>query len=139
MKSGNLNFLEPSGPLQACNGTALPLPLPLLERGLGGSSMPRPRALYPRGHPVKVSVKFTLEKATKAQNGNRGIPLFLYFNLSARWGGSSTPSPGRFNPLKRPGTHCTQSWVGPRADMDESGKFRPPPEFYPRTVQARSE
>jgi hypothetical protein len=27
MKSGNLNFLEPSGPLQACNGIALPLPL----------------------------------------------------------------------------------------------------------------
>jgi len=29
MKSANLNFLETSGPLQACNGTALPLPLPL--------------------------------------------------------------------------------------------------------------
>jgi hypothetical protein len=29
MKSVNLNFLEPSGPLQACNGTALSLPLPL--------------------------------------------------------------------------------------------------------------
>ena len=26
MKSENLNFLEPFGPLQACNGTALPLP-----------------------------------------------------------------------------------------------------------------
>ena len=26
MKSGNLNFLEPSGPLQACNGTDVPLP-----------------------------------------------------------------------------------------------------------------
>ena len=25
MKCGNLKFLEPSGPLQACNGTALPL------------------------------------------------------------------------------------------------------------------
>jgi len=24
MKSRNLNFLEPSGPLQDCNGTALP-------------------------------------------------------------------------------------------------------------------
>jgi len=24
MRSGNLNFLEPSGPLQVCNGTALP-------------------------------------------------------------------------------------------------------------------
>ena len=27
MKSGNLNFVEPSGPLQACNGTDLPLPI----------------------------------------------------------------------------------------------------------------
>jgi hypothetical protein len=27
MKSGNLNFLEPFGPLQACNWTALPLNL----------------------------------------------------------------------------------------------------------------
>ena len=27
-KSGNLNFLEPSGPLRACNGTDLPLHLP---------------------------------------------------------------------------------------------------------------
>jgi len=27
MISGNLNFLEPSGPLQPCNGTALPLTL----------------------------------------------------------------------------------------------------------------
>ena len=26
-KSGNFNFLEPSGPVQACNGTALPLHL----------------------------------------------------------------------------------------------------------------
>jgi len=26
MKSGNFNFLEPSGLFQACNGTALPLP-----------------------------------------------------------------------------------------------------------------
>ena len=26
MKSGSLNFLEPSGPVQACNGTDLPLP-----------------------------------------------------------------------------------------------------------------
>jgi hypothetical protein len=34
MKSGNLNFLEPSGPLQARNGTALPstenIKIPLL-------------------------------------------------------------------------------------------------------------
>ena len=32
MKSGNLYFVEPSGPLQACNGTALPLPFTLNTR-----------------------------------------------------------------------------------------------------------
>ena len=31
VKSGKLNFLEPSGPLQASNGTALPLPLTQLN------------------------------------------------------------------------------------------------------------
>ena len=31
MKFGNLNFLEPSGPLQACNGTALPYPAMKLQ------------------------------------------------------------------------------------------------------------
>jgi len=29
LKSGSLNLLEPSGPVQACNGITLPLPLPL--------------------------------------------------------------------------------------------------------------
>ena len=29
MQAGSLNFLEPSGPVHACNGIALPLPLPL--------------------------------------------------------------------------------------------------------------
>jgi len=29
LKSGGLNLLEPSEPVQACNGIALPLPLPL--------------------------------------------------------------------------------------------------------------
>jgi len=32
MKSGNLNFVESSGPLQACNGTPLPLTLPALKQ-----------------------------------------------------------------------------------------------------------
>jgi hypothetical protein len=29
LKSGSLNLLEPSGPVKACNGIALPLPLPM--------------------------------------------------------------------------------------------------------------
>jgi hypothetical protein len=31
-KSGSLNFLEPSGAVEACNGTALPLPLPYISQ-----------------------------------------------------------------------------------------------------------
>jgi hypothetical protein len=31
VKSGSLNLLEPTGPVKACNGIALPLPLPLRE------------------------------------------------------------------------------------------------------------
>jgi hypothetical protein len=33
MKSGNLNLLEPSGPVQACNGIALPLPFTFTSLG----------------------------------------------------------------------------------------------------------
>jgi len=32
MKSGNLNFLETYGPLQACNGTDLPIYIIQLQR-----------------------------------------------------------------------------------------------------------
>ena len=32
MKSGNPNFLEPSAPVQACNGIALPLPLVIQQQ-----------------------------------------------------------------------------------------------------------
>jgi len=31
-KSGSLNFMEPSGPAQACNGTALPLPYSVITQ-----------------------------------------------------------------------------------------------------------
>jgi hypothetical protein len=49
----------------------------------------------------KVKLKVTLQQATKAQRGSRGLAI-LYFNLSARWGGWSTPRPGRFTPRKDP-------------------------------------
>ena len=38
-------------------------------------------------------------------------------------------------PPERPGTHCTGSWVGPRAVLEGCGKSRHPPGFDPRTVQ----
>ena len=44
-KYGNLNFLKTSGPLQACNGTALPLPLPFFAENI---SLVCPCGLYHR-------------------------------------------------------------------------------------------
>jgi hypothetical protein len=38
-------------------------------------------------------------------------------------------------PRERPGTHCTEGWVGPRVGLDRRGKSRPTPGFDPRTVQ----
>ena len=52
------------------------------------------------GEELKVKVKFTLEQATKAQTGSRGIAV--NFNLGTRWGGWLVPRPGRFNPGNDP-------------------------------------
>ena len=44
-------------------------------------------------------------------------------------------APAVFYPRKRPGTHCTGGWVGPRAGLDRCVKSRPPTGFDLRTVQ----
>ena len=45
---------------------------------------------------VLGKVKFTLEQVTKVQKGGVDAWLYSFFNLSARWGGWSTPRTGRF-------------------------------------------
>jgi hypothetical protein len=62
-KSGNLNFLEPSGPVQTCNGTALPLPFTCNHCGLRYCAISR-----------KVTGSFT--------NGVNGI--FYSYNRASR-------------------------------------------------------
>jgi len=49
--------------------------------------------------------------------------------------GGQRHAPAALPPGKRPGTHCIGGWMGPRAGLNGCGKFRPPPEFDPRTVQ----
>ena len=57
-KSGNLNFLEPSGPLRACNGTALPLTFICFKAiaSSSGSSHLVPAKLHKRESDVRVTV-----------------------------------------------------------------------------------
>ena len=84
-------------------------------------------------HQANISVK-SIVIATKAQ---RGLKLWHYsfFNLGARRGEWSTPRPVALPHGKRPGTHCSGGWVGPRAGLDWCGKSRLPPGFDHRTVQ----
>jgi len=49
-----------------------------------------------------VKVKFTLEQATKAQRGSKGIVLLFFLTWALDGGGWSTPLPGRFTPGKDP-------------------------------------
>jgi hypothetical protein len=49
--------------------------------------------------------------------------------------GGQRHTPGALLLGKRPGAHCIEGWVGPRAGLEGCGKFRPPPGFDPRTVQ----
>jgi len=56
-KSTKLNFLETSGPLQACNGSVLPLPLPFYHKA-------RLIKIVKYGVPVKVSFAATLAEVT---------------------------------------------------------------------------
>jgi hypothetical protein len=61
---------------------------------------------------------------TTGHQGPSGI-FTLTLNLGARrgWVVSTTPRP--LYPRKRPGTHCTGGWVGPRAGLDVCETSRP--------------
>jgi hypothetical protein len=45
------------------------------------------------------------------------------------------PTPRTLYPRERPDTYCIGGWVDTRAALDGYGNSRPPPGFYPRTVQ----
>jgi hypothetical protein len=49
------------------------------------------------------------------------------------WVVNATPRPTY--PPERPGTHCIEDWMGPRAGLDRCEKSHPPPGFDSRTVQ----
>jgi len=61
MKSENLNFLEPSGPLQACKGTALPLPFITYYNCLTKDDPADSKHLHVIDI-AKIKVKFSLTK-----------------------------------------------------------------------------
>ena len=77
---------------------------------------------------------FTLKQATKAQRG-ADVQLYTSFNLGARWGGWSTPRPGRLTPGKETRYQFYRRLGGPQGRSGRVQKISPPPGFDPRTVQ----
>jgi hypothetical protein len=77
-KSGNLNFLETSGPLQACNGTALHF-LPQVNSGRLPYIRPRLRARYLRPFQITLHYHQTTEFLT-----NKQININVCMSCSAR-------------------------------------------------------
>jgi hypothetical protein len=53
------------------------------------------------------------------------------------WVVNTTPRP--LYPLERPGTHCTEGWLGPRTGLDWCGKSRLPTGIRSPDRPARSE
>jgi hypothetical protein len=74
MKSGNLNFLEPSGPLQAFNGTDLPLPLPI-----------HTSSIRKNGLCVWTLVKLIVSRFVGRGGSLTKYSNFLYFADRASW------------------------------------------------------
>ena len=68
-----------------------------------------------------------------SHRGSRGIALPFHDHGTRRgWGVSAMPhAPAALYPRKRPGTHCTGGWVGPRAGLDRCRKSRPDRDSIP--------
>ena len=68
----------------------------------------------------------------KAKRGSRGIDTL--FNLGGRGGGWPTLRPGYFTTERRPVTHSTGGWVGPRA-IPTCAEILAPTGIHPRIIQ----
>ena len=80
-KSGNLNFLEPSGPLQACNGTALLLPFITITISLHISGVKIGLIWFCHYFPSSVHPSFWLSSWKNKDSHWRFCRDFLYWKL----------------------------------------------------------
>ena len=89
---------------------------------------------------IGCKVKCTFAQALRlctgrtALRGSRGIAL-PFHDHGTRRGEGSVSRPGGFLPLGKTRYPLYRGLGGPQASLDRCGKFRPPSEFDPRTVQ----
>ena len=79
---------------------------------------------------LAYKVKCTLVQALRlrtdrtAHRESRGIALLFHDqqHQNGVWG--QRHAPAAFCPRERPGTHCTEGWMGPRAGLERCRKSR---------------
>jgi hypothetical protein len=79
---------------------------------------------------IKIKVKFTLEQATKAQRGSRGVAL-LFFNLGAGWGCVVNATPRPIYPRKETWYPSYIRLDGPQGRSAQTWKMAPHRESIP--------
>ena len=72
-----------------------------------------------------MHVRFTTEQAMKVQRGSRGVALLFLLPRRQKGVGGEHHAPDALPPGKRPDTHCTGGWMGPRVSLDGCGNSRP--------------
>jgi hypothetical protein len=80
----------------------------------------------------KVKVKFTHNRSRRPR-GRVEVSLYSFFNLDDRWGGWSTPRPGRFTP-GRTQYPLYRRLGGPQSRIPVGAENLAPNGFDPRTV-----
>jgi len=109
----------------------------------GGFRLQRCAVSY--SHLLKVKVKCTLVQALRlctgctAHRGSRGIALPFLDSGTRRGLRGQHHSPATLYPRERPGTHCTQGCVGPRAGLDRCRKSCLPTRIWSPDHPARSQ
>ena len=84
--------------------------------------------------PVEFEPTISAGERPAAHRGSRGIALL--FHDQWHWKGvrGQRHAPAALYHREKPGTYCTEGWVGPRAGLDRYGKSRHPPRFDPQAV-----
>jgi len=96
---------------------------------------PNSRIFYPQKRKGKRD-KGRPRTGHEGTEGGVDVSLYSFFNLGAKWGGWSTPRPGRFTPRKRKLLSVMQegAW-DPGKFWTGAENLASSPGFDPRTVQ----
>ena len=76
-------------------------------------------ALQRQGHP---------RTGHEGPEGEKRYSSTLYLTSALGGVGGERHAPAALPLVRKPGTHCTEGWVGPRTGLDGCGKSRPPTE-----------